>query len=197
MREKSVDRCFVTQKSAVAIRSLTSMVAIILTLGVLCGNAGATHVPGHPGSPNGDLAFQRQDLDFILRQIKFAEDHVKNSVNGVGVQDCDALLALLPNATVPWGLRTVDGSCNNLIVGNEGFGASDLEFRALVAPVFDGAQPLTQAFAPNDAIGANTSYVTGNGRTVQDSTARLLSNLIVNQSESNPAEGSRHRSTPS
>ena len=147
---------------------------------VLSGNAGAQ-------SPNGDLAFQRQDLDFILRQIIFAEDHVKNSQNGVGEQDCDALLALLPNGSVPWGLRTVDGSCNNLLPNQGGFGAADLEFRALVAPVFDTAQPLTQAFAPNDAMGANTSYVTGNGRTVQDSTARLISNLIVNQSESNPA----------
>jgi len=81
----------------------------------------------------------------------------------------------------------VDGSCNNLLPGNETFGQADQEFLDLVEPVFDGAQPLTQAFAPNDAVGADTSYVRGDGRTVQDSTARLLSNLIVNQSTSNPA----------
>ncbi len=169
------------------VRFLTSFAVVLLSVSVLCGSASANHIPGHPGSPNGDLAFQRQDLDFILRQIKFAEDHVTNSANGVGEQDCAALLALLPNGSVPWGLRTVDGSCNNLLPGQGGFGASDLEFRALVEPVFDGAQILTQPFASNDAVGANTSYVTGNGKTVQDSTARLLSRLITNQSESNPA----------
>ncbi len=169
------------------IRFLPSFVVVLLSVSVLCGNAGANHVPGHPGSPTGDLAFQRQDLDFILRQIKFAEDHVKNSQNGVGEQDCAALLALLPNASVPWGLRTVDGSCNNLLPGQAAFGAADNEFLALVEPVYDSAQILTQPFASNDAVGANTSYVTGNGKTVQDSTARLLSRLITNQSESNPA----------
>ena len=178
---------FVTQKNVIVVRLWTSMALTFLCACVISGSAGATDVLGHPGSPNGDLAFQRQDLDFILRQIKFAEDHVKNSQNGVGEQDCEALLAILPNGTVPWGLRTVDGSCNNLLPNQGGFGAADLEFRALVEPVFDSAQPLTKAFAPNDAMGANTSYVTGNGRTVQDSTARLISNLIVNQSTTNPA----------
>jgi Ca2+-binding RTX toxin-like protein len=129
--------------------------------------------------------FERLDLDFILRQIKIAETHAENTA--ANKRDCAALLALLPNATVPWGLRTVDGSCNNLIEGNEGFGEANLEFLALVEPVFSGAQPLTQIFAPNDALGANTSYVRGDGRTVQDSTARLISRLIVDQSETNPA----------
>ena len=166
----------------------TVTVVVIVSVSVLCGSASANHVVGHEeGSPAGDLAFQRQDLDFILKQIRFAEDHVLNSQNGVGERDCAALLDLLPNGSVPWGLRTVDGSCNNLLPNQAAFGAADEEFLELVKPVFDGAQSLTQPFASNDAVGANTSYVTGNGKTVQDSTARLLSNLIVNQSESNPA----------
>ena len=138
--------------------------------------------PAHAqASPVGDLAFERLDLDFILKGIKISEEH---AATGGG---CDALLALLPNAGVPWGMRTVDGSCNNLVPGGENFGAADQEFLEAVEPRFVGAQPLTQPLAPNDVVGAQTSYVRGDGRTVQDSTPRLISNLIVNQSISNPA----------
>ena len=166
-------------------RFLKASAVALLAVTVVCGNAGANHIADHPGSANADLVFERLDLDFILKQIKIAEDHAANTLPNE--QDCAALLALLPNASVPWGLRTVDGSCNNLLPGNAGFGAAALEFLDLVAPVFDAAQPLTQPFAPNDAVGSNTSYVRGDGRTVQDSTPRLLSNLIVNQSTTNPA----------
>ncbi|NQZ97708.1 MAG: hypothetical protein HRU01_14450, partial [Myxococcales bacterium] len=118
---------------------------------------------------------------FILKQIKFAEAHAQS---GGG---CEALLDILPNASLPWGLRTVNGSCNNLIPGNEGFGQADLEFLELVEPTFGNADALTQPFASNDIPGAQTSYVRGDGRTVQDSSPRLISNLIVNQSTTNPA----------
>jgi hypothetical protein len=49
--------------------------------------------------------FIRSDLEFILRQIKIAE------ANAAGAD----LRSLLPNDEVPWGLRTVDGTLNNLV----------------------------------------------------------------------------------
>ena len=57
------------------------------------------------------VQFIRSDLDFILDQIKIAER------NAAG----EDLVDILPNIRVPFGLRTVDGSDNNLI----NFGSGD------------------------------------------------------------------------
>ncbi|HIG70251.1 MAG TPA: hypothetical protein EYQ46_09535 [Myxococcales bacterium] len=163
-------------------RFAISTLLIAVSSLMLSGIAHANHITGHvESSAASDLSFTRIDLDFILKQIKFSEYHAESG------RGCEALLEVLPNAHVPWGLRTVDGSCNNLEVGNEGFGQADLEFLELVKPFFSGAEELGQPFAPNDVVGAKTSYVRGDGRTVQDSSPRLISNLIVNQSTSNPA----------
>ena len=51
------------------------------------------------------VTFIKSDLDFILDQILIAER------NAAG----ENLLDILPNVQVPWGLRTVDGSFNNLV----------------------------------------------------------------------------------
>ena len=166
-------------KSRFAIATLLIAVSSLIMSGI----AHANHEEGHTvSSASSDLSYTRIDLDFILKQIKFAEYHAESG------RGCEALLEVLPNAHVPWGLRTVDGTCNNLGIGNEGFGAADQEFLELVEPIFRGGEKLTVfPFAENDISGADTSYMYGNGRTVQDSSARLISNLIVNQSTSNPA----------
>ena len=51
-------------------------------------------------SPGGDLAPTLEDLDFIYKQIRFSERHVAGEELG----------DILPNVSVPWGLRTVDGT---------------------------------------------------------------------------------------
>ena len=51
-----------------------------------------------------DLAFNREDLDFVLKQIKISERHAAGEL----------LPDILPNISIPWGLRTVDGRYNNL-----------------------------------------------------------------------------------
>ena len=66
----------------------------------------------------------------------------------------------------------MNGAYNNLIPGQETFGAADLEF-----------PQLTNRFFPDAQNG--TSY--NSAATVQDSTPRLISHLIVNQSTENPA----------
>ena len=57
------------------LRSRSTNLAAVLTVSLLSGIAGATHIAGHAASPTGDLAFDREDLDFILKQIVFAERH--------------------------------------------------------------------------------------------------------------------------
>ena len=64
------------------------------------------------------VQFIISDLEFILAQIEIAE------ANAAGTP----LIDLLPNVEVPFGLRTVDGSFNNLVPGQSDFGSAD-EFR--------------------------------------------------------------------
>src|SRR5262245_36167230 len=99
------------------------------------------------------VTFIRSDLDFILAQIIIAER------NAAG----ESLLDILPNVQVPFGLRTVDGSFNNLVTGQSGFGAADNLFPRLTDPVFRTAE-------------LGTSYASSG--TVFDSQPRTISNLI-------------------
>ena len=61
------------------------------------------------------VAFISSDLEFILEQIIIAER------NAAG----EALIDILPNVQVPFGLRTVDGTDNNLVAGQSEFGSAD------------------------------------------------------------------------
>jgi hypothetical protein len=129
------------------------------------------HTQTHQGV---GVQFIRSDLDFILDQIKIAE---RNSAG-------EDLVNILPNVRVPFGLRTVDGSDNNLInFGNPQpglatsdqthFGAADQVFPRLTDPVFRTAE-------------AGTSYAQTSGFVI-DSQPRTISNLIVDQTPNNPA----------
>src|SRR5262245_57985711 len=109
------------------------------------------------------VEFIRSDLEFILQQIIIAER------NAAG----EALIDILPNSLVPFGLRTVDGSFNNLIGGQENFGATDELFPRLTDPFF------------RDVAGP-TSYQQTSGLVI-DPQPRIISNLIVDQTSNNPA----------
>jgi hypothetical protein len=61
----------------------------------------------------------RSDLDFILAQIKIAEADARGE---------PLLGTLIPNSELPWGLRRVDGSNNNLLPGQGGYGSADQPF---------------------------------------------------------------------
>ena len=108
------------------------------------------------------VAFIRSDLEFILQQILIAER------NAAG----EALIDILPNVQVPFGLRTVDGSFNNLVLDQSEFGAADNLFPRLTDPIFRDAE-------------GGTSYA--DPGTVLDSTPRTISNLIADQTANNPA----------
>jgi Ca2+-binding RTX toxin-like protein len=128
------------------------------------------------------------DLSFILDQIKIAEAHVESTTELTG--PCSSLVGSGPNQIanplLSFGLRTVDGSCNNLQPGQETFGAADQPFPRLTTPVFSAAEDSTvPGLGPVGPPGL-TSYAS-TGPSVVDSEPRTISNLIVDQTSTNPA----------
>ena len=67
------------------------------------------------------VAYIRSDLEFILEQIKIAEAHAA----GTPLFGPAGLFRL---TTSRLGLRTVDGTYNNLLPGQEQWGAADIPF---------------------------------------------------------------------
>jgi Animal haem peroxidase len=101
----------------------------------------------------------RSDLDFILSQILQSETHTPIS-----------------DPSLPFGLRTVNGTGNSMVSGQYGYGASDHVFPRLTDPEFRAAE-------------SGTSYEQVlKDSTVTDPQPRIISNLIVDQNaETNPA----------
>src|SRR5712691_6469093 len=137
------------------------------------------------------------DLRFIYHAIEIAQDH--SSAVTTACPTCGTLLGSGPNqvnlfgnpdAQLPLGLRTVDGSFNNLvpIPDQHLFGKADLLFPRLTVPNFRSAEtlPFDPDGAGGQAAGDPTSYAQKSGF-VSDSQPRLISNLIVDQTANNPA----------
>ena len=125
-------------------------------------------------SPGGGLHMIRSDLQFILDQIKIAERDAAG----------EDLLAILQNSRVPFGLRTVDGSFNNLVRGQTNFGAADQNFPLLLDQQFRNEQDEAAFNGITNTNYATTGPVDGN---VVDSDPRIISNLIVDQTITNPS----------
>src|SRR5438067_1446125 len=148
--------------------------ALALTIAmVMPGVGGQLFVPATvhaQTAPTGSgLTFNAADLRFIYQQILVAQDHAAGGT----------LLGPGPNQVhdpqLPGGLRTVDGSMNNLvpIPDQHLFGASDQVFPRKTTPVFRTGE-------------AGTSYLQTFGNVI-DSQPRIISNLVVDQSANNPA----------
>ncbi|XAS66570.1 peroxidase family protein [Micrococcaceae bacterium Sec5.7] len=154
----------------------TLMLPIAMGLPVVAANAVAAPVgQGFTVTPS--------DLSFILKQIKIAEAHVANTTSATG--PCGALVGNGPNQLasplLSFGLRTVDGSCNNLQAGQETFGSADQTFPRLGSKSFRPAESGSFGGPPTA-----TSYAQKSG-SVFDSQPRVISNLIVDQTSTNPA----------
>jgi hypothetical protein len=80
-----------------AIAKLPVFVGFLLL--ALSLGAGVLPYTAYAQSPNSDLAFDTEDLDFILKQIEFAERHAAG----------EDLTDILPNASVPWGVIVKSG----------------------------------------------------------------------------------------
>jgi hypothetical protein len=89
------------------------------------------------------------DLKFILKQIKIAEHH---AASYDAAHPCDGLMGPGENQIptdaqgeeLPWGLRTVDGTCNNLVPGQTKFGAADQPFPPSAGLNYRGAEHLVR-----------------------------------------------------
>ncbi|MDJ0339903.1 peroxidase family protein [Cryobacterium sp. PH31-O1] len=130
------------------------------------------------------FAVTASDLAYILKQIKIAEAHVANTTSATG--PCGALVGTganqIASPLLSLGLRTVDGSCNNLQPGQETFGAADQVFPRLTTTSFRDADPVLPGFGPTGP----SSYQQKSGN-VFDADPRIVSNLIVDQTSTNPS----------
>ncbi len=152
-----------------------------------------------PAPVGNDFVVTPGDLSFILKQIKIAERHTTTltasnpcgtlvAKPGDGIPDSEQI----PDYLTSYGLRTVDGSCNNLKTADTArFAASDEVFPRLTKPSFRDADTVSNSpFLPpgqcTDPVLCNTSYKQTHGNVV-DSQPRVISNLIVDQTSSNPA----------
>ena len=128
----------------------------------------------------------RSDLQFMLDQIIIAEKH--SGAYGTPSQD---LHTLIPNERLAWGLRTVDGSYNNLVPGQERFGAADQAFPLMLDQVFrnetDGDNFFGMSNGNYAAVDPAAPGAVPQGSNVVDADPRIISNLISDQTPNNPA----------
>ena len=134
----------------------------------------------------------KADLEFILKQIKIAEAtsiaHTSAPKTILqAIMDAGGVTAANA-AQLPWGLRTVDGTDNNLLPGRSHFGAADTLFPRLTNPVYrnegDDTMPLGPPGSGAPTITNNNYAIAGS---VADADPRIISNLIVDMSVRNPA----------
>ncbi len=145
---------------------------------------------------NTSFVINLADLTKILEQIKIAERHAagENLIDIIGAD----------SALLPMGLRTVDGSYNHLLPGQELAGAADQLFTRLLPPAYrietDGDSITlvpagTPGAPPGGVVITNGNYdpslPTPPGapptHSVADADPRIISNLIVDQTITNPS----------
>jgi Ca2+-binding RTX toxin-like protein len=125
----------------------------------------------------------KHDLEFILKQIKIGEE---NSVAHSG-DAAKPLTDLVSHHLLPNGLRTVNGSYNNLIPGHEWSGSADQIMPRLLNPKYVPADPVPAgAHGPGSPAGTTPTHY-GDKDDVWDADPRIISNLISDQSLDNPA----------
>jgi hypothetical protein len=141
----------------------------------------------------------KHDLEFILNQIKIAERHaagedLRDLVAEAGGLDPNAATTPTQAFLLPYGLRTVDGSYNNLVEGRETWGAADQPFPVMSAPDYVNETDDQMMFGtPTNPVWlTNGNYTPGANSimgpsTVVDADPRTISNLVADQTLNNPA----------
>src|SRR4051794_20895145 len=162
--------------------AMTSALAIPVALVSQVAGVPATNAA--VGPVGSGFSVTAGDLSFILKQIKISERH---AATYTAANPCGTLVGpganQIPDRLSSYGLRTVDGSCNNLFPGRETFATADQPFPRLAKPpVFKSAEPSSPGFPAQ----ASSSYAQKKGF-VYDSQPRTISNLIVDQTSTNPA----------
>src|SRR5438270_1850990 len=167
-------------------RTTVFVLALALVFQVLSLAAHTAHAA--LGTVGNGFTVTAGDLNFILKQIKIAERHTTTltasnpcgtllNQPGDGIPDAEQV----PDIITSYGLRTVDGSCNNLKnAATANFAAANQTFPRLTAPSCRDV-PADPSF-PVPSV--STYAVPGN---VVDSQPRTVSNLIDDQTDTNPA----------
>src|SRR6185503_19112337 len=126
------------------------------------------------------VSLVKHDLEFILKQIKIAEAHsaggdLAKLVAEAGGLDPNAATTPTQAFLLPYGLRTVDGTYNNLVEGRETWGAADQPFPVLTPPQYvnEGDDPAL-ALGPTTVV-SNNDYGQIGGSVV-DADPRTISN---------------------
>ncbi|MDX6360276.1 MAG: hypothetical protein QOH37_3330, partial [Nocardioidaceae bacterium] len=201
----SGDRVGVVRARTRVRRRLSVLTALAVVVGLSLQLGMAPAAVAAPAPVGNDFVVTTGDLSFILKQIKIAERHTTTltvsdpcgtqvAQPGDGIPDDEQV----PVYLTAYGLRTVDGSCNNLKnAATARFAASDEVFPRLTRPSFRDADtvnahsPFLAGNTPaqcSDPLAAvcGTTYKQTHGNVV-DSQPRTISNLIVDQTSSNPA----------
>lgn len=153
------------------------------------------------------VKLNQHDLEFILKQIKIAEAHASGiplteiRVDADGNYGSVGTLAI-SQPHLPYGLRTVDGTYNNILPGRELWGAADQTMPRMFDPYWrnDGDGDTMPFGPPGAPVVDNNNYgvdgeqnapgdMTNGGHSgnVADADPRIISNLIVDQTPANPA----------
>jgi hypothetical protein len=157
-----------------------SAVALLITMLVSTAGPGLAPVArAQAGPASVGFVLDAGDLRFIFRQIEIAQAHAAGGqLLGPGANQVN-------ERRMPFGLRTVDGSFNHLTTGQTHFGAADRRFPRLTRSVY-GPAGTFDPDGPGPAPATPTSYGQKSG-VVSDSEPRIISNLIVDQTATNPA----------
>src|SRR3989454_12035269 len=165
------------------IRSAKSWSIVLVVAMLVSGIGGPTFTPAvvHAQTAPVGSGFNitAEDLRFIYQQILVAQDHAAGgTLLGPGVNQ-------VADPQLPRGLRTVDGSFNNLVPTPDQhlFGAADLLFPRLTGTL-DAAGKGTGGIVRPAEAGTTDAPKKG---TTNDSQPRIISNLIIDQSPNNPA----------
>src|SRR3954464_4892337 len=133
-------------------RKKAAIVVAAVCVAILAALGGSASVGRGAVAPVGQgFTVTAGDLSFILKQIKIAEHH---AATATASNQCGTLVGpgpnQIPDRLSSYGLRTVDGSCNNLFPGREHFAAADQPFPRLGNPNFREAEGVPAGFlGPN------------------------------------------------
>ena len=174
-------------RSASPRRRRTRATSVVATLAVAAATVLQAVVATTPANavqadPGAGFTVTAGDLTFILKQIKIAERH---SATLTASDPCGTLVGpnpnQIPDRLTSYGLRTVDGSCNNLFPDR-----GKLRGGRPAVPALRPAEVPRRRAHPALRAAGPTSYEQKKGN-VFDSQPRMISNLIVDQTSTNPA----------
>src|SRR6478752_645057 len=174
-----------------SLASVFLLTAALLIAGFVALGARSAPAARAATAPVGqDFTLTTGDLHFILHQIQIAEHHAATVTPS---NQCGTLVGpgpdQIPDRLSSYGLRTTDGSCNNLFPGRENFAAANQPFPRLATPAaFQSADRFDDPDLPFPVgpPGQTSTYDSTAGNVV-DGQVRTASNLIVDQTSTNPA----------